>query len=106
MMRPVRGTTSTLLAAMLLTLSVGLQVLEATGRWDRTFHDTGDETVIVTVVLCIGAALAAAAVIRPRISLSAIHSPLVSQLATAPAAAGRSGGVSLVSPSPPLSLRI
>jgi hypothetical protein len=57
----VRITIGKLLAATLLTLCVGLQVLEATGRWDHTIQDTGDEAVIVIVVLCIGAALGVAA---------------------------------------------
>src|SRR5919198_735265 len=43
----VRVSFSTLLAAILLTLSVGIQVLEATGQWDRTLQDSGDEAVIV-----------------------------------------------------------
>jgi hypothetical protein len=77
MMRHVRVKIGTLLAATLLTLCVGLQVLEATGRWDRTLQDTGDEAVIVTVVLCIGAALVVARVARYCVSLSAIRSWVV-----------------------------
>jgi hypothetical protein len=106
MMRAVRSTTGTLLAATLLTLSIGLQIVEATGRWDRTFQDTGDETVIVTVVLCIGAALVFAATIRPRASLSAIQAPPVLQLATPCESVAAPDDQSHVSPSPPLRLRI
>ena len=103
----VRGTTiRAALAATLLTLAVGLQVLEATGRWDRTFQDAGDEAVIVTVVLCIGAALVVAAVTRPRVSLSAIAGRVVIRLATALHFVPPRGAQSLVSASPPLSLRI
>jgi hypothetical protein len=101
----VRGTIGTLFAATLLTLSIGLQILEATGRWDRTFQDTGDEAVVITVVLCMGVALMVAAV-RPRTSLSVIHAPLIPRLATASAFVGPSGGESLANPSPPLRLRI
>ena len=77
MMRFVRVTIGKLLAATLLTLCVGVQALEATGRWDRTFQDTGDEAVIVTVVLCIGAALVAAGALRRRLSPSTISSAIV-----------------------------
>jgi hypothetical protein len=60
----------TLLAATLLTLCVGLQVLEASGQWDQTLKDAGDEAIIVTVVLCIGSGLVAARVLRYAFSLS------------------------------------
>src|SRR5262252_4749870 len=75
-MRAVRLTIGRLLAATLLTLCIGVQALEATGRWDQTFQDTGDEAIIVTVVLCIGAALVVATAMRHRVSLSAIQSPI------------------------------
>src|SRR5579872_5328972 len=58
-----------LLAALLLTLAVGVQVLEASGRWDATWSDANDEAAIVTVVLCVGVAIATAAArlhARPR----------------------------------------
>ena len=106
MMRIVRGTIGTLLAATLLTFSIGLQVLEATGRWDRTFQDTGDEAAIVTAVLCIGAALVVAAVTRPHICLVAIEAPVVFRPATGFAFIAPLGAPSLVDASPPLSLRI
>jgi hypothetical protein len=106
MMRIVRATIGTLLAATLLTLAIGLQVLEATGRWDRTFQDTGDEAAIVTVVLCIGAALVVAAVTRPHISLAAIAGPVVVRPAAGFARIVVLGAPALVDPSPPLSLRI
>jgi hypothetical protein len=105
MMRIVRGTIGTLLAATLLTFSIGLQVLETTGRWDRTFQDTGDEAAIVTAVLCIGAALVVAAVTRPHICLVAIEAP-VFRPATGFAFIAPLGAPSLVDASPPLSLRI
>jgi hypothetical protein len=105
-MRIVRSTIGTWLAATLLTLSIGLQVLEASGRWDQTFQDTGDEAVIVTLVLCIGAALVVAVVARPRISLSEIQTPVVIRLAAAFDSFPPIEAWSLFSTSPPLSLRI
>src|SRR5262249_26054811 len=76
MMRAVRLTIGKLLASTLLTLCIGVQALEATGRWDQTFQDTGDEAVIVTVVLCIGAALVVASATHHCTSLSAVQSPI------------------------------
>jgi hypothetical protein len=102
----VRVTIGKLLAATLLTLCVGVQALEATGRWDRTFQDTGDEAVIVTVVLCVGTALLAAAAIRRRLAPAATSSAIV-------AVSTRSRAVRILvtagpsrNSSPPLSLRI
>jgi hypothetical protein len=106
MMRIVRGTTGTLLAATLLTCAIGLQVLEATGHWDRTFQDTGDEAAIVTAVLCIGAAFVLAAARRPHIRLVAIDAPVVFRPATGFALIAPLGAPSFVDASPPLSLRI
>lgn len=106
MMRTVRGTIRTWLAVTLLTLAIGLQVVEATGHWDRSFQDTADEAVIVTVVLCVGAALVVAARTRPRISLSVIHAPIVIRLATAFECLGSVGAASASNTSPPLGLRI
>ena len=106
MMRTVRRTIETWLAATLLTLAIGLQVVEATGHWDRSFQDTADEAVIVTVVLCVGAALLVAAVTRPRISLSVIHARVVIRLATAFLCLSSVGAASPSNTSPPLSLRV
>jgi hypothetical protein len=63
-------TFGTLIAATILTLCVGLQVLEASGQWDRTLKDAGDEAIVVTIALCIGSALVAARVLRHAFSLS------------------------------------
>ena len=76
-MPTVRVKIGTLLAAALLTLCLGVQVLEATGRWDRTLQDTGDEAVIVTIVLCVGAALVVARVPTYCVSLSALRSWII-----------------------------
>jgi len=105
-MRIVRGTIGTWLAITLLTLAIGLQVVEATGHWDRSFEDTADEAVIVTLVLCVGAALVVAARTRPRIALSVIHAPVVIRLATPFERLSCAGAASLCNTSPPLSLRI
>jgi len=77
MMPHVRVKIGTLLAATLLTVCVGVQVLEATGRWDRTLQDTGDEAVIVTIALCVGAALVVARGTTYGISLPALRSRVI-----------------------------
>ena len=106
MMRVVRGTIGTWLAATLLTLAIGLLVVEATGRWDRSFQDTGDEAVIVTLVLCVGAALVVAASTRPHISLSVIHAPIVIRRPTPFECLSSLGAACLSNTSPPLRLRV
>src|SRR5262249_53083154 len=106
MIRVVRFTIGRLLAATLVTLCVGVQALEATGRWDRTIQDTGDEAVVVTVVLCIGAALVAARALRRRLLPSTGRPTIVAAcvtslpLFTPPIACLASGA------SPPFRLRI
>jgi hypothetical protein len=106
MMRIVRGTIGTWLAVTLLTLAIGLQVVEATGHWDRSFQDTADEAVIVTLVLCVGAALVVAARTRPRITLSVIHAAVVLRLATAFECLWSAGAAFASNTSPPLGLRV
>jgi hypothetical protein len=108
MMRAVRVTIGRLLAATLLTLCVGVQALEATGRWDRSLQDTGDEAVIVAVALCIGAALLAADAVRDRLFPSGTLSAIVVGIASVPLpifVPPRSAR-SAFSASPPLGLRI
>jgi hypothetical protein len=85
-MRFVRPTVGKLLAATLLVLCVGLQVLEATGHWDRALKDANDEAVIVVVVLCIGAAVAVAHALRTRMR----PTRLLVRLVAAPTVAWRS----------------
>ena len=106
MMRAVRLTIGRLLAATLLTVCIGVQALEATGRWDQTFQDTGDEAIIVTVVLCIGAALVVAAAMRHRISLSVVKSPISTVCPADLSPLVPPAACSAFSASPPLSLRI
>jgi len=93
------------LAALLLVLCVGLQVLEATGRWDHTFQDSRDEAIVVTIVLCVGAALVVAVSKRCRVRLVAIGSPLA-QLATTSLSSFLLPRASALGVSPPLRLRI
>jgi len=101
----VRVTIGTLLAAVLVTLCIGLQVLEATGHWDRDFQDTGDEAVLVSVVLCIGAALVVASAVRRRMpSLSATLFSIV-RATLLPLSVLRPS-CSAFGTSPPLALRV
>jgi hypothetical protein len=82
MMPRVRLTFATLAAAAIVALCVGLPLLEATGYWDRTLPDTVDETIIVTVALCVGSAIA---VVRARggVALTRSHDRVVLALRSA-----------------------
>jgi hypothetical protein len=102
----VRVTIGKLLAATLLILCVGLQVLEATGGWDRTFQETGDEAVIVTVVLCIGAAVLVAGATRARIAASPLRGPVTTVNNGLPFPLTPVTSLSAACVSPPLRLRI
>lgn len=102
----MRITIGKLIVAALLTLCIGLQALEATGRWDRTIQDTGDEAVIVTIVLCVGAAFVVAGAARPRIALAAITSPVEMIRSTLLLQFISPTTNSIVSGSPPPGLRI
>ena len=104
-MRVVRFAIGKLLAATLLTLCVGVQALEASGRWDGTFQDSGDEAVIVTVVLCIGSALLVAGVVRPRMAPTTALTTVAVFVTPLPRSAHPTAH-STASVSPPLSLRI
>jgi len=104
-MRAVRVTIGTMFAAILLTLCIGLQVLEATGQWDRTFQDSGDEASIIVAVLCIGTALVVASR-RYRASLSAIQSPSVAVRSMQRLVFVQPIDCPVLGVSPPLSLRI
>lgn len=102
----MRPTVGKVLAATLVVLCLGLQILEASGHWDRTLKDTNDEAIIVIVVLCVGVAVvtagALAARIRPVLSLSHIVLAVISpSLWPVPPLA-----VSSSCTSPPVSLRI
>jgi hypothetical protein len=75
----VRSIVGKLLVAALLTLCVGVHLLEVSGRWDRTFHDAEDEAGLVAVVLCIGVAIstAGAALKGIRLSRCAVAGPIL-----------------------------
>jgi hypothetical protein len=106
MMRLVPRVLGKLLIGAMLILCVGLQVLEATGHWDRALKDTNDEAVIVVVVLCIGAAVAMAHALRANLR----PTRLLVRLVPGPTAAWRSSTSRLALSdsrgSPPVSLRI
>ena len=104
MMRSVR--IGRLLAAILVTLCVGLQVLEATGRWDRTVQDSGDEAIIVTFALCIGAAVATARRLLARVRISPIATRLPLVPSILPRALTPLCPLLPLAASPPLPLRI
>jgi len=105
-MMPRVRTFGRLLAAALLTLCLGPQILEATGQWDRTLQDAGDEAIIVTVVLCIGSAVAVARAARHRISLSRVLHHVVLVLAAAVCPFNRRPACPTLSVSPPVGLRV
>jgi hypothetical protein len=90
----------------LLTLCLGLQLLEATGRWDRTLGDTADEAQIVTILLCVGGAIAGAASMLARLQAARpwLSVPLAAIVPTILGAPARTLRPPLQRP--PVSLRI
>jgi len=102
----VRPTVGKLLAATLVVLCIGLQVLEASGHWDRSVKDTNDEAIIVIVVLCIGAAVVTAGGLLARIRLARLMSHIVLAAATLALRRVSRLTVSSACASPPVSLRI
>jgi len=67
---PVRNPVGKLSAAVLLTVCIGVQLLEVSGRWDRTIRDANDEAGLVALILCVGLAVTTAGTLRSRIRLS------------------------------------
>jgi hypothetical protein len=102
----VRVSIGRLLAAILLTLCVGVQALEASGRWDQTFQDSDDEAIIVTIVLCIGAALLEGGATRLRLTPATAILASVAAFVTALPLSVPPVARSTFSTSRPLSLRI
>jgi heme A synthase len=92
------------LIVALLALCVGVQMLEASGHWDRTFRDANDEAGVVVVVLCIGIAIALRKFfLRVRPS----HSLVTAIVSSATAVdLRRARPVLAACDSPPISLRI
>jgi len=72
----VRITVGKVFASILLTLCIGIHVLEASGRWDQTFQDANDEAVIVAVILCVGVAVSGASARLSALRLTRIRQPL------------------------------
>jgi hypothetical protein len=70
MIHAVRVVSRKLVVALMLTLCIGLQLLEGSGRWDRTIKDSNDEAGIVAIVLCTGIAILAARILLERIRAS------------------------------------
>ena len=94
------------LAAILLILCIAVQVLEASGQWDRALKDTNDEAVILVVVLCIGAAVAMAGALLARVRVSRIGSRIVFAITSPSAWPALRLAISSSCTSPPVSLRI
>ena len=105
MMRRLPIRIAKVLAAALVTVCIGVQVVEATGRWDRSIQDAGDEAIIVTVALCIGVALAAAGAKRLQTRLIAVQLPVAPVGTTLSSQTSRRTPSAFCS-SPPVSLRI
>jgi hypothetical protein len=105
-MRLVHPTVGKVLAATLLALCIGVQVLEASGRWDRALKDTNDEAIIVVVVLCIGAAVATAGALLARIRPACIISQIVLAATHNSLWPASRLAISSSCASPPVSLRI
>jgi hypothetical protein len=105
MMRRLPIRITKVLAAALVALCIGVQVVEATGRWDRSIQDAGDEAIIVAVALCIGVALVAAGAKRLQTPLAAVQRPIAPVGTTLSSQTSR-GIPSAFCSSPPLSLRI
>jgi hypothetical protein len=91
--------------AVLLTLGIGVQLLELSGRWDQTIQDANDEAGIVAVVLCIGVALTTAGALLARMRLRRVMIRAVATLITA-LSDNQRAVLSIFSNGPPLSLRI
>jgi hypothetical protein len=106
MMRSVHPTVGKVLAATLLALCIGVQVLEASGRWDREIKDTNDEAIILVVVLCIGAAVATAGTLLARVRPARITLHIVLAVTSPTLWPASRLAISSSCASPPVSLRI
>jgi hypothetical protein len=104
----VRIIVGKLFASILLTLCIGIHVLEASGHWDQTFQDANDEAVIVAVILCVGVAVAAAGARLSALRLTRIRQPLSTVQARTPVRSRHGLPTLLFAPAspPPLPLRV
>jgi hypothetical protein len=95
-----------LFIAVLLTLCVGVQLVELSSRWDRTIQDANDEAGIVAIVLCVGVALSVARTLLNRICRSRVVSRIISASLTPEHDADSRTVLPILIGSPPTSLRI
>jgi hypothetical protein len=103
----VRRLAGKLFVAVLLTLCVGVYVVEMSGRWDRSIQDANDEAGFVAIVLCVGVALSAAGSLITRIRTSRGMARVEFTTLTALLCSGDPRGALPVSTSsPPLHIRI
>ena len=90
----------------MLVLCIGVQLLEASGRWDRTIPDANDEAGIVAIVLCIGIGVGVARLLLARIRGPRSVQALAPTLTTRVFSTVPSFIVPISCDSPPLPLRI
>lgn len=102
----MRPTIGKVLATTLLVLCIGLQVLEASGHWDRNLKDANDEAIIVMVVLCIGAAVLTAGALAARVRPARTMSHLVLAATSVSLCSAPRLAISGSCTSPPVRLRI
>ena len=102
----VRGLFWKFFVATLLAVCVVVYALDLSGRWDRTIKDANDEAGIVTVVLCVGAAVAAFGTLVTRVQLLRV-ARIIRFVVTALVPAAETSIFRLRSTTgPPLALRI
>ena len=90
----------------MLALCLGVQLLEVSGRWDRTIRDSNDEAGIVAIVLCIGVGLVVAPLLLARIRASRVPLTWTQIRPTRIISTAPSDIVPCSCDSPPLPLRI
>jgi hypothetical protein len=73
----VRARASKGFAAVLVTVAIGVQLLELSGRWDSTLQDANDEAGLVAIVLCVGTALVAGATVLARLRRVSVRGRLL-----------------------------
>jgi hypothetical protein len=100
----VRSVAGKLLIGFLLTVATAACIAELTGRWDRTIRDANDEAGLVSIVLCVGAAVTLAATLLKCVLPPACDRFLVHFVSAVPTSVlGRRPSAST---GPPIALRI
>jgi uncharacterized membrane protein required for colicin V production len=103
----VRRSLTTWIVAAMVALAVGVQILEASGRWDKTLQEANDEAGLVAIVLCIGVAIATANAFRQVIASSTRRVQyLVVSASTAVRFLSNSFDLPPLALSPPILLRV